>query len=272
MKNDRSAIIIGASSDIGNALCERWLKNGWEVFGTYRIESSAVHEMRNRGVNLVYCDVSDSSSIYDACDKLKKKCPSWDVLVMCPAIQGPLNSFMECNFNEWENSVNINFTNQMRMVHELLPLRRVGTDPEPCVLFFSGGGINEAPLNFSAYILSKIAAIKMCELLDAEIQDASFVVIGPGWVKTKIHSEMLAAGPKAGLNYQRTLEKFQKDDFTPMELVLDCCDWIVNTPKKAVSGRNISVIHDDWGNKEFEKKLNQDHDLLKLRKYGGAKK
>ena len=57
-----------------------------------------------------------------------------------------------------------------------------------------------------------------------------------------------------------------------MKSVIDCCNWIIDAPKEVVGGRNINVIHDDWSNKEFEKKLIQDRHLLKLRKYGSIKK
>lgn len=272
MKENRSVIVISISSDIGIALAQRWLKRGWEIFGTYKTVSPAVKELEKEGVNLVYCDISDSLSVHKASNKLKKLCPAWDILVMCPASLEPVGSFAEVVFDEWENSVELNFTSQMLMVQELLPSRRKDSVPGPCILFFSGGGINDAPTNYSAYTISKIATIKMCEVLDAEIPDTRFVTIGPGWVKTKIHQQTLKAGLKAGSNYQCTLKKFKTGDFTPMESVLDCCDWVVNGPKEVVSGRNFSVVHDKWGSKELSKKLVRESDLLKLRKYGSIKK
>ena len=32
----KKAIVVGASADIGAALCEDWIEKGWEVYGTYR--------------------------------------------------------------------------------------------------------------------------------------------------------------------------------------------------------------------------------------------
>jgi len=49
--------------------------------------------------------------------------------------------------------------------------------------------------------------------------------------------------------------------------VLDCCDWLISSPKKIVSGRNFSVVFDMWGSKELEEKLEQEPDMYKLRRY-----
>ena len=268
MMRTRSAIIISASSDIGTAMCKSWIATGWEVYGTYRTKSQATEELVSLGVKLVRCDLSEPTSMADACLHLRRLCSQWDVLAMCPGSQDPVGPFIESTFDDWEDSVRVNFSSQMRMVHELLNSRRVDSSLGPCVLFFAGGGTNNAPVNYSAYIVSKIALIKMCELLDAEIPDTRFVIVGPGWVKTKIHSSTLRAGVRAGNNYQRTIDKLASNELTPMEEVLRCCDWVVNAPRELVSGRNFGVVHDMWGAQELAGKLVEEPNMYKLRRFG----
>jgi len=262
------AIIISASSDIGTALAKRWMADGWEVFGTFRTKSPAVDGLYSDGARLVHCDISDPTSIAVACSDLRRICPCWDALVMCPGTQKPVGAFIECRFHEWEASLRVNFTSQMYIIHELLATRRVGRTPEPIVLLFAGGGTNNAPVNYSAYIISKIALTKMCELLDAEILDTRFAIVGPGWVKTKIHEATLMAGIRAGANYQRTKEKLAGNECTPMGTVLDHLDWLVQARRQVVSGRNFSVVFDEWGTEELEKRLVEEPDMYKLRRYG----
>lgn len=268
VKQERCAIIISASSDIGSAISKRWLARGWEIYGTFRTQSDTVNELQHKGVRLVYCDLSNSVSVRKACLKLRRLCPRWDILVMCPGMQDPIGSFQKCHFNKWEESIEVNFVAQMRIVHTLLPYRRLRTNLGPCVLFFAGAGTNNAPRNYSAYIVSKIALTKMCELLDAEIPDTRFVIIGPGWVKTKIHQATLKAGLRAGANYQRTIDKLSGNECTPIDNVLDCCDWVVGSPRPVMGGRNFSVVFDMWGTKGLEKKLLKETNMYKLRRYG----
>ncbi len=268
VKEGRSAIIISASSDVGTAMSRRWLARGWNIFGTYRTKSQATDELLRAGVKLIHCDLADSASIGNARSDLRTFCPQWDVLVMCPGTQDPVGAFAECSFDEWEESVRVNFTSQMRIIHELLPSRRVNLPLGPCVLLFAGGGTNNAPVNYSAYVVSKIALIKMCELLDAEIPDTRFVMIGPGWVKTKIHESTLRAGERAGDNYQRTMDKLAGDECTSMDQVLDCCDWALDAPRELIGGRNFSVVFDMWGTEELDRKLAEEPNMYKLRRYG----
>ena len=136
------------------------------------------------------------------------------------------------------------------------------------VIFFAGGGTNSAPVNFSAYTASKIALIKLCELLDAETEDCKFSIIGPGWVKTKIHQETLTAEGAGEDAVQRTREHYSKGEWTSMLSIAECCEWIIQSSKSVVGGRNFSVVHDEWGEENLENTLSGNQDFYKLRRYG----
>lgn len=270
VEKSKSVIIISASSDIGVALCNHCLNKGWQVSGTYRTESEQTCKLKRDGVNLIPCDVSKPASIRDICQVFKKFCPPWDILIFCTGTQEPVGLFIDCDFQEWKKSVEINFLSQMQILHELLPSRNVRETNSPLVLFFAGAGTNNAPPNYSAYIISKIALIKMCELLDTEIPDTRFVIVGPGWVKTKIHNATIKAGSRAGDNYKRTIEKLANGDCTSMDKVLEFCDWAINSPRELVSGRNFSLVYDPWKSDRLKEKLLNTSDMYKLRRAGNG--
>jgi len=267
-EKEQTAIIMASSSDIGSAMARRWRKKAWHVFGTYRRKSYATDGLAQIGVELIQCDLSDNSSVNKACLELRNLCPLWDNLILAPGTQEPVGSFENCNFDDWADSVQVNFTNQLRIVKALLPTRNTNSVLGPCVLFFAGGGTNNATVNYSAYTISKIALIKMCELLDAEILDSRFVIVGPGWVKTKIHQETLLAGERAGENYEKTKYKLSNNECTSMNEVLDCCDWLIRSPRNMISGRNFSVVFDMWGTEDLSQKLMGNFDMYRLRRYG----
>src|SRR5947209_8464765 len=206
-------IILSISSDIGIALADAWLRQGLSVAGTYRTSSAAVDALQAKGATLVYCDLAERDSIERAVRNLRAAMPGWDVLVVAPGTQVPVGPFLDCAFDEWENSIHVNFTAQLRVVHSLMPARRENSERGPAVLMFAGGGTNNATVNYSAYTISKIASVKMVELLDAEVVDTRFAILGPGWVKTKIHQATLQAGAgRAGDNYQRTQRMLASDE------------------------------------------------------------
>ena len=264
-------IIISISSDIGLALGRHWASVGHDVAGTFRRSSPALEELKNRGIVGIECDLMKKVSTIDAANQLAKQFSNWEVLVLAPGLQDPVGPFVECDFDEWEASVAVNFLAQLRLVHSLLPFRTKSTKNGPLVLFFAGGGTNNATVNYSAYTISKVALIKMCELFDAEIPDTRFSILGPGWVKTKIHDSTINAQTRAGENYSRTLTKLAGDDCVPIEKVVECCDWIASSSREIVGGRNFSLVYDKWGNKDLEILLKQDPNMYKLRRSGNER-
>jgi len=55
---------------------------------------------------------------------------------------------------------------------------------------------------------------------------------------------------------------------TSMDEVLDCCDWLIKSPREQISGRNFSVVYDSWGSQELSSQLEWDADMYKLRRSG----
>ncbi|MCH9627854.1 MAG: hypothetical protein S4CHLAM2_15010 [Chlamydiales bacterium] len=254
----KKAIVISASSDIGAALCQDWTQKGWEVIGTYRTSVPPAD------TESLFCDLLSPHSIENAAASIQKKMPNWDVLVCSSGTLNPIGPFETTPFSNWEQGIEANFLRPLQMVHALLPYRSEGAT----VLFFAGAGTNSAAPNYSAYALSKIALIKMCELLDAEMPDVRFVIVGPGWVKTKIHEETIQAKTKAGSNLERTLDRLKDQKFTSMEEVVACCNWLIHSSNPELGGRNYSVVYDPWGEDTLENHVKQNPDFYKLRREG----
>ncbi len=266
------AIIVSGSSGIGAALARHWLDQGWQVHATYRTPSPEVDALAARGVQWVECDLQSPTSIASTVQELARVAMEWDALVLAPGTTEPIGLFHTMDFRAWADSLDVNFTQQLRLVHALLPTRGLSAPQGPLVLFFAGGGTNNATSRYSAYTVSKIALIKMCELLHAELEDTRFTILGPGWVDTKIHQETLRAGSAAGANLERTRRTLESGQFTPMQQVLDCCDWVWRTPRQAVGGRNFSVAHDPWGQEPLERALTLEPDLYTLRRAGNHRR
>jgi len=246
-------------------LANYWIEKGHEVIGTYRTKSEKTEKLEKKDIALKQCNLLNRASIIE-CSNWAKIRENWDVLVVGAGSQDPIGLFEEVDFDEWEKSLTENFIGQFRLIHELLPLRRKNSERKPVVLLFAGGGTNNAVVRYSAYTISKIASIKMCELLDAENEDVIFTIVGPGWVDTKIHRSTLKNKKNAGGNYQKTIEMIEGKKCFPIEKVVDCCDWLINAPKEIVGGRNFSAVHDPWNSKEIEK-VSEDKNNFKLRRF-----
>ena len=153
----------------------------------------------------------------------------------------------------------------MEIINKMLPLKSKNAS----ILTWAGPATNNANKYYSAYTLSKIALIKSMELLDHEIKNCKFTILGPGWVKTKIHNTTLKNKSKVKDSYKLTKKilNSKSKKLTPFKSVLDCFKWVINSDKKIVGGRNFSVKYDRWASKYLENKLIQNNNIYKLRRF-----
>jgi NAD(P)-dependent dehydrogenase (short-subunit alcohol dehydrogenase family) len=263
----RSVIVLGIGSDIGRELAMRFAADGWTVSGTFHTRSGL--DRLPAGVRLIPCDLSSPHSVAAALDAFRRDGPNWDVLIVAAGTEEPIGAFWECEPDAWDENIRINALAPLRLVRGLYPIRN--TSGTPSAVFFSGTGTNGAAPAYSAYCVSKIFLIKMCELLDAESPDTSFFIIGPGIVRTKIHEQTLRAGKRSGANYERVVDFLDSaNQGTSYDEVYSCLLWCVGAGKSVIGGRNISLVHDSWrdGGTGLANVLKGDSNLYKLRRFG----
>jgi len=262
----RTILMLGIGSDIGQSLALKYLELGHQVIGTYR-KAESVAELRNApGATLIRCDVSNPPSIESAVNTFKALKRPWDVFISAVGSLEPIGSFFELDYHLWHQALETNALGPLRLLHGIYPYRRQAGPPVSAV-FFAGGGTNSPFPNYSSYCISKIILMKMCELLDSEYSDLNPFILGPGWVRTKIHEETLRAEDQAGSNLGRTQEFMDSGNLgTPMSDIYDCIEWCLNQGKPRAGGRNFSIVHDPWGSPELAEKLAISPDLYKLRR------
>lgn len=259
------AVLISITSDIGTALAKRYSNEGYTIVGTYR-STNQLNELTDvPNCHLFFCDISDKKSVSNFVKGYSDLGLQWDVLISCPCTPFPLNAFFECDFDEWSNSVHINAIEQLRVLHQLYPFRNKSKIPN--VVFFAGGGVNNSVINFSAYTISKIMLIKVCELLDSENEDLSIFIVGPGWTKTKAHNLILQHLDKTDERYHKTLDFMKNKQGTSMDDIYNSIKWLCEQGKEVASGRNFSVVNDLWGDEMLAYELESDSNMYKLRRY-----
>jgi len=260
MSKIECSLIIGIKSGIGEALAGHLKSLGEKVIGTTRSNRNLEQEADE----VFTLDVSSLESISRFVEELSEVY-AWKRLIFCPAVMTPIGAFSEIDIKDWISTFNTNFTNQVYLLRKLLPL---SSGKLSRVIFFAGGGTNSAPKHYSAYILSKIALIKLVELLNEEMDDFCFSIIGPGWVNTKIHEQSLQKGLEEFGSFKETTRRMQECDFVPMEKVVSSVMWVLSQSKKIVGGRNFSTVHDPFDSDDFIRLISKDYDALKLRRHG----
>ncbi len=267
--NPKVVVLISITSDIGTALAARYAADGFTIVGTYR-STNQLDQLRDiTDCHLFYCDIADKDSICQFVEDYAALGWTWDTFISCPCNLLPIKPFFDCDFDWWTDSVHINAIEQLRVLHKLHPYR--SRKQTANVVFFAGGGTNNAVINFSAYTISKIMLIKMCEFLDAENEDLNIFIVGPGWTKTKSHSLVLNTLEPTDPKYQETLDFMENKQGTSMDDIYGCIKWLSRQGKEVAGGRNFSVVHDKWKgdlSARLSAELKSDINMYKLKRYG----
>ena len=252
------------SSDLATNIALHLQKNNWQIEGTYRKFNSKVEELYSNGAKLYELDFNNKFDI----DKLFENnyvAKDWKFSMISPSIIGKLGSFGRVEWKEWLKTFELNSISQFKIIHNLLP-RRIQN--QSSILWLWGGpGTNSAPKDHSALILAKLTQIKFVEILNEEYEDLIPFAVGPGWVKTKTHDEVLKMGKAAGKKYKEVKERIESGKFTSINSIIDFLDWILKQNKEIIGGRNFSIPSDIWGDPTLEELLRKNKDAFKLRRY-----
>lgn len=268
--NRKVAVLSSISSDIGRELAFRYARDGYAIIGTYRSEEhlKGLKELPN--CHLFHCDIAKKEHVSAFLKAYAALNLPWDIFVSCAGTPKPIGKFFDTDFDHWSESIHVNAIEQLRVLHGLYQYRN---KKGATAVFFAGAGTNNPLTNYSAYVASKIMLIKMCELLDDEAKDLNAFIVGPGLTKTKTHYETLEAGEErvGAVNYRRIADFMkQEGGGTSMDDIYDCINWLQAQGKKIASGRNFSVVHDEWKGAEgslLGAELKADSNMYKLRRH-----
>jgi NAD(P)-dependent dehydrogenase (short-subunit alcohol dehydrogenase family) len=258
------AVFIAISSDIAYHIASHLLSQSWEVHGTFRNKSDSTLSLESQGAILYELDVSSNSSVISFLGNLSQL-ENWDLLMISPSVFGKVGLFCDVPWGKWLETFSLNSTQQFEILHALLPLRK--KQSQPLCWLWSGPGTNSAPADTSALILAKICQIKFAEILNEEYLDLRPIVVGPGWVMTKTHQQIIDQGPSIGYKYFQTIKKIESGQMTDYKTIISFFDWAIEQPKEVIGGRNFSIRSDIWGDPLLNEALVSDPNAFKLRRY-----
>ena len=115
--------VIGASSDIGLAVCEIFLANGWDVLAHYRTlraELSALAAENHAKVNLLQLDFSDPATIEENLAEHRDNYSECDSVINCAAFYAS-EKFSEITAESLIEAVSVNTLPGLLVVRDIVP-------------------------------------------------------------------------------------------------------------------------------------------------------
>lgn len=182
--NERTVLIVGATSGIGLALARRLVRGGATVISTSRGDGAALREL---GISHHRIDVrSDVGEALGAAlpDKL-------DGLVYCPG-SITLKPFPRLTLADFQNDLDINLFGAVRVIQAALPALKKSGDAG--VVLFSTVA-SQVGMNFHASIASAKSAVEgLGKSLAAEFASAGIRVnvVAPSLTRTPMAGNLLS--------------------------------------------------------------------------------
>ncbi|WP_248747296.1 oxidoreductase [Pseudomonas sp. MWU12-2037] len=176
--SERTAIVTGASSGIGQATAEALVRAGYRVFGTSRKASASPTQ-----VSMLTCDVTDDDSVNALVSTVLAQTGRIDLLVNNAGV-GLLGGAEEFSISQVQALFDVNLFGVIRMTNAVLPSMREHSQGR---IINIGSILGLVPAPYSAhYSAVKHALEGYSESLDHEVRafDIRVSVIEPAFVRT----------------------------------------------------------------------------------------
>ena len=121
--SQRIALVTGASSGFGRAICTRLVKDGYRVIAAARRVDRLAELREELGpqVHPVALDVRDAQAVEHLQASLPVTLRNIDLLVNNAGLALGLERAQEANFDDWQTMIDTNVTGLARVTHAFLP-------------------------------------------------------------------------------------------------------------------------------------------------------
>jgi 3-oxoacyl-[acyl-carrier protein] reductase len=226
----KTFLVTGATRGIGRAIAEKLLTDGNKVYAVYKESTDQANSLTEKygdTVVTIQANLADSDSIQNLLEQLKEV--QLDGIVNNAGIVY-LTKWDELDFNEWDETLAVNLTAPVRLVHSLRNNLKNGAT----VVNIASVDGYMAAFDTIAYAASKAALISVTKSLAAVLGPRNIRVnaIAPGWVETEMTAESMPDESKELTPLKRNAQP---------EEVANVASFLLSDQSSFVSGTTITV-------------------------------
>ncbi len=192
----KTAIIIGASSDIGLATAKTMAQKGYDLALTYnKNEIDFQKELNNEKINIksYHLNLVESGSIEKCFEIIEKDFKYLDTLIFCSGVAQKRELIFDVSNEEIDNLFEVNIKSAIKCIREFTKLT-VGKNPANIVLI--GSFVEKTGCACeSVYTATKSAMTGLCKSLASELgnMQVRINVVAPGFIDTKMNNNLTTA-------------------------------------------------------------------------------
>jgi 3-oxoacyl-[acyl-carrier protein] reductase len=185
-------------------------------------------------------------------------------VVHAAGIYGPIGPITEVDPAQWRGVIEVNLFGTFLVLREAC--RRMQASGGRIAVFSGGGAAAPFP-NYTGYACSKAALVRLVET--AAIEMAPFAIainaIAPGFVKTRLHDQTLAAGPLAGGFLAKTQEVMESGGVSA-GVGARAAAFLVSDSASGITGKFVAAPYDDYERWNDHPDALRDTDIFTLRR------
>jgi len=226
----KTILVTGATRGIGRAITEKLLSEGHNVYGVYKDSSEQADELVKKygdKVKAIKANLGEPEQVNTLIEQLKDV--QFDGIVNNAGIVY-LTKWDELNFDEWNETLAVNLTAPLKIVHGL---RTNLKDGSAIVNIASVDGFCAA-FDTVAYAASKAALISLTKSLAAILGPKNIRVnaVAPGWVETEMTADSMPVESKELTPLKRNA---QPDE------VANAVSFLLSEQSSFISGTTLTV-------------------------------
>lgn len=221
------ALVTGASSGFGQAICRKLIDDGYKVIGVARRADKLQKLAEELGTN--FCalplDVTKKDAVESILLQLPKEFQPIDILINNAGLALGLEPAYQANYEDWETMVQTNIVGLIHLTHHLLPgmVERnfgyiINLGSVAGTYAYKGGNVYGATKAF----VKQFSANLRTDLLGKKIRVTN---IEPGLCGGTEFSNVRFHG-----NNEQAAAVYEGVDYITPEDIANTVSWLVNTP------------------------------------------
>ncbi|OCG57579.1 SDR family NAD(P)-dependent oxidoreductase [Gilliamella sp. Nev3-1] len=221
------ALVTGASSGFGQAICRKLVADGYKVIGVARRGDKLQKLADELGINFTFLtlDVTKKDAIESILLQLPKAFQPIDILINNAGLALGLEPAYQADFNDWETMIQTNIMGLIHLTHQILPsmVERnfgyiINLGSVAGTYAYKGGNVYGATKAF----VKQFSANLRTDLLGKKIRVTN---IEPGLCGGTEFSNVRFHG-----NNEQAAAVYKGIDYITPDDIANTVSWLVNTP------------------------------------------
>ena len=273
IKKKLNIIIFGATGSIGSFLLKKYFEKNHNLLLFIKDKkkiNNLIKKYKSNESQIVKYEKLDFNNPNDFKKKFKKNknfIKKTSIIINTIGVQGEIKNFFTLNLEKFYQVFKINFFSQVLLFKNIY--QYIKLNKNMLIIMFSGGGVSGQRQNFSPYVLSKIALVKLVEILALEFNNKNIRInaISPGIINSKMTRLILKENKNVSFKELKKIKKEIVKSKKSLEKIYDLINLLSKKKGKQISGKIISSRwdrFDKWNSKDIKRLIS--YDLFTLRR------